>query len=138
MRSSSPAAARPGRLQRWWLDRSVPAKGTANIEVVTRFLKTRPAMRLRSVTSGQAGLDAAAGEIPDLILLDPHLPGLHGDEVLRRLRDKSAVIRHLRSSGVIAYLTKPLDLTELGRLLDSVATGHAHGADAAPRTVLAP
>ena len=112
----------------------------ANIEVVTRFIKTRPGMRLQSVTSGQAGLEAAAREIPDLILLDLHLPGLHGDEVLRRLRAKPAtagipvailsaeaapaVIRHMRASGVIAYLTKPLDLAELGRLLHSVAAGH--------------
>ena len=112
----------------------------ANIEVVARFLKTKPGMRLQSVTSGQAGLEVAAREIPDLILLDLHLPGLQGDEVLTRLRDKSdtagipvavlsaeaapTVIHHLRASGVIAYLTKPLDLAELGRILNSVAAGH--------------
>jgi hypothetical protein len=28
MRSSPPAAVRPGRLRRWWLDRSVRVKGT--------------------------------------------------------------------------------------------------------------
>ncbi len=126
----------------------------ANIEVVTRFLKTRPGMRLRSVTSGQAGLEVAARETPDLILLDLHLPGLHGDEVLRRLRDDPAtvgipvavlsaeaaptVIRHMRASGVIAYLTKPLDLTELGQLLDSAAAGHDRQAGPTPRTASAP
>src|SRR3984957_3764692 len=112
----------------------------ANIEVVTRFLRTRPSMRLESVTSGQAGLESAAREIPDLILLDLHMPGLHGDEVLRRLRANPAtagipvailsaeaspaIIRNMRARGVIAYLTKPLDLTELGGLLDSVAAEH--------------
>ena len=111
----------------------------ANIEVVTRFLKTRPSMRLQSVISGQAGLESATREIPDLILLDLHMPGLHGDEVLRRLRANPVtagipvailsaeaspvIIRNLRARGIIAYLTKPLDLTELGRLLDSVAAG---------------
>jgi signal transduction histidine kinase/CheY-like chemotaxis protein len=116
----------------------------ANIEVVARFLRTRPGMRLQSVTSGQAGLEAAIREIPDLILLDLHLPGLHGDEVLKRLRDTPAtagipvavlsaeaapgVIRRMRASGVIAYLTKPLDLAELGRLLDSAAAAHDHQA----------
>jgi signal transduction histidine kinase/ActR/RegA family two-component response regulator len=120
----------------------------ANIEVVTRFLQIRPDMRLRSVTSGQAGLEAAARELPDLILLDMHLPGLHGDEVLRRLRDNPAtagipvavlsaeaapsVIRHMRDRGVIAYLTKPLDLTELGQLLDSAAAGHDRQVGLAP------
>ena len=114
----------------------------ANIEVVTRFLRTRPSMRLESVTSGQAGLESAAREIPDLILLDLHMPGLHGDEVLRRLRANPAtadipvailsaeaspaIIRNMRARGVIAYLTKPLDLAELGGLLDSVAAEHDH------------
>jgi signal transduction histidine kinase/ActR/RegA family two-component response regulator len=126
----------------------------ANIEVVSRFLKTRPGMQLQSVTNGQAGLEVVTQEIPDLILLDLHLPGLHGDEVLRRLRANPAtagipvailsaeaspaVIRGMRARGVIAYLTKPLDLAELGRLLDSFAAGHDHQADPAPRRVPAP
>jgi signal transduction histidine kinase/ActR/RegA family two-component response regulator len=126
----------------------------ANIEVVSRFLRTRPAVRLQSVTSGQAGLALAAREIPDLILLDLHLPGLHGHEVLRRLKAEPAtagipvailsaeaapaIIRHMRASGVIAYLTKPLDLTELGQLIDSFAAQHEHEAGPAPRTAPAP
>ena len=72
---------------------------------------------------------------------DPRfLVGLHGDEVLRRLRAKAApaIIRHMRASGVIACLTKPLDLVELGQLLDSFVAGHDHEADPAPRTVPAP
>jgi signal transduction histidine kinase/ActR/RegA family two-component response regulator len=122
----------------------------ANIEVVTRFLRTRPAMRLQSVTSGQAGLEAATRDIPDLILLDLHLPGMHGNEVLKRLRAEPAtagipvavlsaeaspaVIRHLRASGVTAYLTKPLDLAELGQLLDSAAAEQDRQAGSPSRT----
>jgi CheY-like chemotaxis protein len=126
----------------------------ANIEVVSRFLRTRPAVRLQSVTSGQAGLALAAQEIPDLILLDLHLPGLHGHEVLRRLKEDPAtagipvailsaeaapaVIRHMRAAGVIAYLTKPLDLAELGQLIDSFAAELEHEAGPAPRRAPAP
>jgi signal transduction histidine kinase/CheY-like chemotaxis protein len=126
----------------------------ANIEVVTRFLKTRPSMRLQSVTSGHAGLESATREIPDLILLDLHLPGLHGDEVLRRLRANPAtadipvailsaeaspaIIRSMRARGVIAYLTKPLDLAELGRLLDSVVAEHDRRAGPASPTAPVP
>jgi signal transduction histidine kinase/ActR/RegA family two-component response regulator len=109
----------------------------ANIEVVSRFVKSRPAIRLQSVMSGHAGLDFASQEVPDLILLDLHLPDLRGDEVLSQLKADPAtagipvailsaeaapaVIRHMRDSGVVAYLTKPLDLTELGQLFDSVS-----------------
>jgi signal transduction histidine kinase/CheY-like chemotaxis protein len=126
----------------------------ANIEVVTRFLRTRPRMRLQSSTSGKSGLEAATREVPDLILLDLHLPGLHGDEVLRRLRSNPAtagipvailsaeaspsIIRNMRTRGVIAYLTKPLDLAELGRLLDSAEAGHDRQADPATWTAQIP
>ena len=112
----------------------------ANIEVVSRFVKSRPAIRLQSVMSGHAGLDFASQEVPDLILLDLHLPDLRGDEVLSQLKADPvtagipvailsaeaapAVIRHMRDSGVVAYLTKPLDLTELGQLFDSVSGCH--------------
>jgi signal transduction histidine kinase/CheY-like chemotaxis protein len=120
----------------------------ANIEVVSRFLRSRPNLRLYSVMSGQAGLDLARREVPDLILLDLHLPDLHGAEVLKRLKAEPAtaaipvavlsaeaepaVIRSMRGSGVAAYLTKPLNLSELGKLVDHLAARHSRS-DSAPR-----
>ena len=81
--------------------------------------------------TGEAGLEAALRDRPDLILLDLHLPGMHGEEVLRRLRAEPATAdipvailsaeaspassAACRPAGVVAYLTKPLDLAELGR-----------------------
>jgi signal transduction histidine kinase/ActR/RegA family two-component response regulator len=122
----------------------------ANAEVVARFLRSKPGLQLQSVMSGQAGLELAVREIPDLILLDLHLPELSGDEVLRRLRAVSvtagipvailsaeaapAVVRDMRARGVIAYLTKPLDLTELGQLIDSFMTRHNRESSGAPGT----
>jgi len=41
---------------------------------------------VRSATSGELGLEAAAIEPPDLVLLDLQLPGIDGHETLRRLR----------------------------------------------------
>jgi signal transduction histidine kinase/ActR/RegA family two-component response regulator len=109
----------------------------ANIEVVSRFLKGRPNARLQSVTSGRAGLECAVRDVPDTILLDLHLQGLHGEQVLKELRAEPitaaipvvilsadatpGVIRRLLASGATAYLTKPLDLADLGELLDSLA-----------------
>jgi signal transduction histidine kinase/ActR/RegA family two-component response regulator len=125
----------------------------ANIEVVTRFLRTRPNLRLRSARSGQTGLDMARQEAPDLLLLDLHLPDLSGDEILRQLRaDPDTVdvpvailsaeaspdiIRHMRARGVIAYLTKPLDLAEVGRLIDSFLERREQEAGPTPRTTSA-
>jgi len=50
------------------------------------------------------------------VVARPVDPGISGEEVLRRLL----------ASGVAAYLTKPLDLAELGRLVHSFRTeGHS-------------
>ncbi len=108
----------------------------ANVEVVRRFLKARPNMTLRAVASGRDGVQCAVRDIPDIILLDLHLPDLPGDRVLKELRAEpvtaaipvavlsaeanTRTIRRLLASGALAYLTKPLDLAELGALLDSL------------------
>jgi len=122
----------------------------ANVEVVSRYLRSRPNVRLHSVMSGQAGLDLAQHEVPDLILLDLHLPDMQGGEVLKRLKAEPAtagipvavlsaeaapaVIRTMRDSGVVAYLTKPLNLTEVGRLVDCLTTRQGQRAGQPPRT----
>ena len=107
----------------------------ANIEVVSRFLKSRPDARLQSESSGRAGIERAIRDVPDIILLDLHLADLHGEQVLRELRAEPVtaaipvvvlsadaspgVVRRLLSDGALAYLTEPLDLAEIGGLLDS-------------------
>jgi CheY-like chemotaxis protein len=84
---------------------------------------------------GKLGIDLARRHLPDLILLDLHLPDLHGREVLRQLKRDPATaaipvvvlsadatvaqIRRLREDGAIEYLTKPIDLD---LLFDTVAS----------------
>jgi signal transduction histidine kinase/CheY-like chemotaxis protein len=134
--SASPAsAALPQRQDGATLSVLYIEDNPANLEVVSRFLKGRPGIRLRTASSGQAGLESAHSEAPDLILLDLHLSDIHGEQVLKELRTEPAtagipvvvlsaeaaprIIRRLLASGALAYLTKPLNLTELGHLLDS-------------------
>jgi signal transduction histidine kinase/ActR/RegA family two-component response regulator len=113
----------------------------ANVEVVARFLRSRPDTTLESAISGRAGLECAVRDTPDIILLDLHLPDLHGEEVLNELRAESAtaaipvvvlsadasrgVIHRLLAGGAFAYLTKPIELAELGDLLDTFAAARA-------------
>jgi signal transduction histidine kinase/ActR/RegA family two-component response regulator len=108
-----------------------------NIEVIARFLKGRPYARLRSAGTGRAGIDLATRDVPDVILLDLHLPDINGDQVLRELKAEPAtatvpvlilsadanpgVRRRLIADGAQAYLTKPIDFAEFAGLLDSCA-----------------
>src|ERR1700677_3456224 len=109
----------------------------ANVEVVARFLRGKPNTTLLSAISGRAGLECAVRDLPDIILLDLNLPDLQGDEVLNELKADPAtaaipvivlsadasrgVIHRLLANGAFAYLTKPIELAELGELLDSFA-----------------
>jgi signal transduction histidine kinase/ActR/RegA family two-component response regulator len=109
----------------------------ANVEVIARFVRSRPNTALVSATSGRVGLQCALRDAPDVILLDLNLPDLQGDQVLNELKADPAtagipvivlsadasrgVIRRLLAAGAFAYLTKPIELTELAELLDSFA-----------------
>ena len=109
----------------------------ANVEVIARFLKGRPSTRLHSVASGRAGLECAVRDLPDIILLDLHLPDIQGEQVFEELKAEPvtagipvvilsadatpSVVRRLLAGGALAYLTKPIDLAEFGRLLDAIA-----------------
>ena len=113
----------------------------ANVEVVSRFLRSKPNITLRSESLGRAGIESATRDIPDIILLDLHLPYINGEQVLSELNAERAtatipvvvlsadasrgVIRRLLASGALAYLTKPVDLAELGTLLDTFAAARA-------------
>jgi PAS domain S-box-containing protein len=106
----------------------------ANVRLLQRLLGRRSAVRLLTASRGDEGIELALSERPDLILLDLHLPDLPGEEVLRRLwadpRTRSRPVavlsadatssqrQRMLASGAIAYLTKPLDVSQLLRLVD--------------------
>jgi PAS domain S-box-containing protein len=100
----------------------------ANLSLVETILLSRPGWRTVPALQGQLGVELAREHLPDLVLLDLHLPDIPGDEVLRRLRadrrtanipivivsaDATAgSLERLRQAGADAYLTKPLDVDE--------------------------
>jgi signal transduction histidine kinase/CheY-like chemotaxis protein len=107
----------------------------ANVQVVTRFLQHRPHTTLHTTAAGADGIGYALAHSPDVILLDLHIPGMPGEEVLSELKAEPATagipvavlsaeaspgtIRKMLAAGAVAYLTKPLNLSELGGLLDA-------------------
>jgi PAS domain S-box-containing protein len=107
----------------------------SNAALVERVLAKRTSVRLVSAAEARAGLELARQHRPDLVFLDLHLPDLPGDELLHRLKavpelaDTKVVvvsadatpsrIREMLDLGVEGYLTKPVDVEALLRLVDN-------------------
>lgn len=107
-----------------------------NVQLIERLLsRQRPRITLLGATSGSDGIRLARERVPELILLDLHLPDIPGDEVLRMLWEDPRTrqipvailsadatpshVKRLLASGASAYLTKPLDVDRLLRLVDT-------------------
>jgi CheY-like chemotaxis protein/anti-sigma regulatory factor (Ser/Thr protein kinase) len=108
----------------------------ANLSLVETILLSRPAWVTLPALQGRRGVDLARERVPDLVLLDLHLPDISGEEVLRELRADPLTasipivvisadaternIARLRAAGAEAYLTKPLDIDEFLATLDGL------------------
>ena len=106
----------------------------SNLTLVEQMLAEQPQLQLLTAMQGGLGLDLARQHLPDLILLDLHLPDLRGHEVLERLRNDAVTrdipvviisadatarqINQLKAAGARSYLTKPLDISEFFRVID--------------------
>lgn len=106
----------------------------SNLALIQAVLVRRPAWRLATACNGIEGLQLAKERKPDLILLDLHLPGMNGEEVLAELRSDPdfattgivivsadavpATIERLKAAGASDYLTKPIAVPKLLALLD--------------------
>jgi DNA-binding response OmpR family regulator len=90
--------------------------------------------RASAHASGEALLDALASERPSHVLLDLHLPGLHGAPLIAALSEGSAPPRVIvvtgldrpgaraasLAAGAVAYLLKPVSRADLERLIGGV------------------
>ena len=98
----------------------------SNYRLVEQILVKRPEIKLIAAMEGRLGIDLARQHLPDLVLLDLHLPGMSGDEVLAELRADARTtrmpivvisadategqIKRLMAAGADGYLTKPIDV----------------------------
>jgi len=107
----------------------------SNIELVQQILSGEcPGVHLFTETSGKMAAIRAREELPDLILLDLNLPDMHGSEVLRHLKENEKTVsipvviisadampaqqKRLLQQGAREYLTKPLDVNALLKVID--------------------
>jgi len=102
--------------------------------------------------SGPGAVQAIVHHAPDLVLLDFHLPGLSGLDVLRDIRSRAlpqpefiavtaardaASVSQARVAGVRHYLVKPFTAAQLRSRLDEVLADRNLLAGSAPDKVLA-
>ena len=108
----------------------------SNQRLVTQLAARYPELRLQTASDALRGLYLARTNPPDVILMDINLPGMDGYEALEVLRNDTSTshipvvavsasamaqdIAKGNSAGFAAYLTKPLDLLELLKVLRTV------------------
>lgn len=104
-----------------------------NISSFVSMYMKKEGYDVRVAATGEAGLDAAREQEPDVVILDIMLPGMDGFEVCRQLRRESQlpiIMLTARDSatdkvvglelGADDYLTKPFDPRELVARVKSV------------------
>ncbi len=107
-----------------------------NVEVMRGIVAQRPQVRMTiSMTGAQARAELAR-ETPDIILLDMNLPDIEGLDLLRRIKADPAIgavplvvvsadalpaqIETALAAGAMRYLTKPVSVSEVLRVLDEL------------------
>jgi PAS domain S-box-containing protein len=106
----------------------------SNLKLVRRILAQRPDLEVIAAMQGGLGVQLASELQPVLVLLDLHLPDVPGEQILHRLRDNPTTCsipvailsadatagqsQRLLAAGAKAYISKPLDVAELLRLID--------------------
>lgn len=110
----------------------------------TRFVQAHPQCEVVGIAaSGPEAVAAITALTPDLVLLDVHLPGFSGIDVLRAIRADAGMsqpeiiavtaardietVRHARVLGARHYLVKPFSADELHARIDEVIAGRTTG-----------
>ena len=114
-----------------------------NLRLLEDMLRVR-GDRVRSFLSGSLALAAAAKEVPDLVLLDIHMPEMDGYETCRRFKANPCLaaipilflsalskpfdkVKAFRCGGV-DYVTKPFQIPEvLARIETHLRLGRLEG-----------
>lgn len=107
-----------------------------NLKLVESILRHRPQYELMSAKNAEMGLEMARAHRPDLILMDINLPGMNGVEAMDQLKSweetceipvvalsADAMKEHIDDAlkrGFQTYLTKPLNIESLFKVLDEM------------------
>ena len=106
----------------------------ANLRLMGEIVARLPGMRMISAHTGELGVALAREHCPDVIVMDINLPGMNGLEALSRLRERQETraipiialsantmpkdVERGLALGFNRYLTKPIDVGEVGAALE--------------------
>ncbi|WP_438479386.1 response regulator [Oleiharenicola lentus] len=108
---------------------------------LVEWFKSLPQFEVVGVaTSAEEGLRIAGELKPDFLMVDMHLPGMDGLELVRAVRQiqpeinsliltsltNPLVVTRIHESGVEGYLEKDAEPEELGEAVKAVAAGHSY------------
>jgi CheY-like chemotaxis protein len=107
---------------------------SANLELVEEIMKRRPELRFVSASDGNLGVEHARTYLPEVILMDLHLPGISGIDAMHILQADPSVahipvialsanamptdIGKALKAGLFNYITKPIRVSEFMAVLD--------------------
>ena len=107
-----------------------------NAEVMRGILACRPQVTMEVSSTGTEGVTSITRTLPDLILLDMHLPDMSGMDVLRHLKSNpatadipvvivsadalAATAEGALAAGAKRYLSKPVSVSELLAVVDQL------------------
>ncbi len=116
----------------------------ANLKLVEQLIARRADLRLLTAVTGLLGVELARTSLPEVIVMDIHLPDINGVEALELLREDSttaqvpvialsanAMPRDIEKglkAGFFRYLTKPIKLNEFMVALDAALKLTSKGA----------
>jgi two-component system, cell cycle response regulator len=113
-----------------------------NLDLMSYLLRAFGHLPLRA-TAGEVGVEAAARELPDLVVCDLQMPGIDGFEVLRRLRAEPATSsipvvavtayamvgdrERILAAGFDGYIAKPIEPLSFINQLEAHLDHQLHG-----------
>ncbi len=113
----------------------------ANIVLVKQILTSRSHIELLSAPNALDGIKIAETHIPDLILMDIHLPGMDGLTAFKKLQALNVTkdipiialtadamdgdIKRALDMGFHSYTTKPIDVSKFLKVIDGVLNQQA-------------
>jgi len=112
------------------------AEGLSDSRMFMRMALEGHGYRVVEAETGEAAVEAALRERPDLVLMDLHLPGLGGLEATRRIRgheglrdvpvvgtsilDTPEIEAEALAAGCTAFRRQPIDFDKFGEVADLI------------------